>query len=511
MNFPERVSDWLHAGQDADFFRTYRTEIHNYSVSFLSVFYEIMTVVFILILLGTFLIPDTPTMNHIKDLTPFGAVYTGYMAICYLLFSTIIRKNIKASFLFIQISLVLFGVLLLWLDFCTAGSLAVFIPVYFALFPMLLTVPVPVLMLDLAILYIISLVGTVVFKEPRIAIEDIINITICLIAGFFIGCKNIRSKLAEIKTLTYNELLSTQQKSVINALMDEYDCLAIADYDKDTINKVLVSENFIMNLNALKGITILSKLLNNFADLAVHPDDKKRYLETIEPNNVFEHMKDNRVLVINYRIMNNGTEEYVQSKFIKDPSLPADSHRYVLCHRSIDNEVRMEQMISDALLLANHDPLTGVNNRTAYNAEVARIQQRLDSGSQKEAGIAMFDVNWLKETNDYNGHDAGDELLRNVCSEICSIFKHSPVYRIGGDEFAVLLSPYDIKIRDKLMERARNTTVRTEKGPSFASGMAVYAKPDESFHDTIKRADEEMYKNKREIKDPYTPIEQRIF
>ena len=160
----------------------------------------------------------------------------------------------------------------------------------------------------------------------------------------------------------------------------------------------------------------------------------------------------------------------------------------------------MEQMISNALKLANLDSLTGVRNRTAYDADLQHLKEMLASKEQKEAGIVMVDVNWLKDTNDKMGHTAGDELLKCVCNMICSIYKHSPVYRIGGDEFAILLSSYDLRIRDKLLDTARNAASKTRYGVSYAIGMAVLKEQDASFDDTIKRSDSEMYKNKKEIK-----------
>ena len=501
MTFAQRVSHWFYAGQNPGFFQVYRKDIHQYTVDFVTVFYKIMTTVFFLIILFTRILPETPDMEHIRDLTPFGIVYTAYMALCFILFTTIIHNYIRASFLFSQITLLVFGVLLLWLDFSTPDNLAVFIPVYFALFPMLLTVPVPILLLDIALLYIVTVTGTLIYKTPDVALEDLINTTICSIAGFFLGCKNIRSKLAEIKTMSNKDSHSALQKSIIDALIDEYESLAIADFDADSIKTVLIKDDFTQNAAALLNIDSLSGRIKEFAELDVHPDDRKRYLSTIDKQNVIRHMEANDSLVMNYRVMSSDRPKYVQTKFIKDTSAPKDAHRYILCHRSIDAEVRMEQMMTDALKLASQDSLTGVRNRTAYDIDLEQLQKKLESGQQKEAGIVMVDVNWLKETNDQLGHSAGDELLKSVSDVVCGIYKHSPVYRIGGDEFAVILSFHDLRIRDKLINTARNTASKTKFGVSFAIGMAVFDPHDKSFDETIKRADDAMYLNKKEIKD----------
>ena len=228
--------------------------------------------------------------------------------------------------MFSQITLLVFGVLLLWLDFSTPDNLAVFIPVYFALFPMLLTVPVPILLLDIAILYIVTVTGTLIYKTPDVALEDLINTTICSAAGFFLGCKNIRSKLAEIKTMSNKDSHSALQKSIIDALIDEYESLAIADFDADTIKTVIVKDNFSENAGTLLKIDSLNGRIREFAEHDVHPDDKIRYLSSIEKQNVIKHMEANDSLVMNYRVIINEQPKYVQSKLIKDTSASEGAH-----------------------------------------------------------------------------------------------------------------------------------------------------------------------------------------
>lgn len=501
MRAKTKMSYWIRAGQEPTFFKDYRNNIHQYTVSFASAFYKTMTAVFFLLLVLIYSLPFIFNMpQFVIHLRPFLAVYTSYMALCYIIFTLFVQKSVTGSFIFTQVTLLMFGVLLLWLNFYTSEQLAVYMPVYFVLFPMLVTVPVPILIVDILVLFVLTVTGTILFKSTEIVYHDIISTSICMAAGFFIGCKNIRSRLNEIKSLSVKSKSNALQKSVIDALIDEYDCLATVDFDNDKINILLVTDDFSTDNESLMGIDSLSTRIKEYAETDVHPDDKKRYLATMSKENVLEHMKHEKALAVNFRVLKNGQEPYVQSKIIKDLSAPPGENKFVLTHRSIDNEVKMEQMISNALKLASLDSLTGVRNRTAYDVDLHQLKERLASKEQKEAGIVMVDVNWLKDTNDEMGHSAGDELLKSVCNVICSIYKHSPVYRIGGDEFAILLSSYDLRIRDKLLDMARNSASKTRYGVSFAIGMAVFDEQDESFDDTIKRSDSEMYKNKKEIK-----------
>ena len=130
-------------------------------------------------------------------------------------------------------------------------------------------------------------------------------------------------------------------------------------------------------------------------------------------------------------------------------------------------------------------------------------------GNKKIAfGVIVFDINYLKETNDRYGHDVGNKLIVSASHVISSIFKRSPVFRIGGDEFAVILQNRDLDEMEELFmkfdEECRNKSIETEKENipvSIAKGFARYdSKKDSAFMDVFNRADDAMYENKRKIK-----------
>lgn len=156
--------------------------------------------------------------------------------------------------------------------------------------------------------------------------------------------------------------------------------------------------------------------------------------------------------------------------------------------------------------MAYTDPLTRVKNRTAYDEAAARLNERIQNGTG-DFGMLMLDTNHLKEINDRFGHDKGNEYLVNSCRLICTVFKHSPVYRIGGDEFLVLLDGDDkdhiralLEEMDRRMEESFG-----EKEPwkqlSIAKGLAMCGAEDSSSDDVFRRADQEMYANKRKMKE----------
>ena len=113
----------------------------------------------------------------------------------------------------------------------------------------------------------------------------------------------------------------------------------------------------------------------------------------------------------------------------------------------------------------------------------------------------MLDVNDLKRVNDTEGHEAGDQYLRDACKIICETFKHSPVFRIGGDEFAIIAQGSDfIRIDDLIRQiEAHNKAAQQTGGIVIACGMAKREK-EKSVAPIFERADQNMYGNKSDLK-----------
>lgn len=159
--------------------------------------------------------------------------------------------------------------------------------------------------------------------------------------------------------------------------------------------------------------------------------------------------------------------------------------------------------------LANVDALTGVRNKRAYNTEIERLDRNIENGDAS-FGIVMVDMNYLKIFNDTYGHEKGDIAIRGLCRMICNVFAHSPVFRIGGDEFVVILEKDQLTIRDELISKLRkqiddklsDASLEPWERISAAIGYAIYRPgEDHSVEEIFKRADESMYENKKEMKE----------
>ena len=168
-----------------------------------------------------------------------------------------------------------------------------------------------------------------------------------------------------------------------------------------------------------------------------------------------------------------------------------------------------DNLVKDLNKKAFVDSLTSVRNKGAYTEFIQRLQSRVDKDYDFELAVGIFDCNYLKSVNDEHGHDKGDIYLQKACQLICDTFVHSPVFRIGGDEFAVFLMNEDFKNREKLIrqfdekqhEKSSNAEHRWEE-IHMAFGMAVYDPDiDDTVNDTAHRADKCMYDQKRIVKE----------
>ena len=155
------------------------------------------------------------------------------------------------------------------------------------------------------------------------------------------------------------------------------------------------------------------------------------------------------------------------------------------------------------------DALTKVKNKGALTICLNEIQEEINSGANEQAfAIGVFDCDSLKPINDRYGHDKGDIYLKKATHLICEIFRHSPVFRMGGDEFAVILKNADYLNRDALLEafeaaaeKINSTAAEPWEQVHLSKGIAVFnPSEDSAATDVMQRADQLMYENKRERK-----------
>ena len=139
------------------------------------------------------------------------------------------------------------------------------------------------------------------------------------------------------------------------------------------------------------------------------------------------------------------------------------------------------------------DALTGLRNGTTCDIFLEELTREMQTG-MRDFAIAVMDVDRTHYINETYGRDKGDEYLKNCSALICYTFKHSPVFRYGGDEFVAILKNADLQDRDKRLdymgrEMANMQWARDEwKRLSITAGIALCSPEDGTAMDVLERA-----------------------
>ena len=155
----------------------------------------------------------------------------------------------------------------------------------------------------------------------------------------------------------------------------------------------------------------------------------------------------------------------------------------------ISEELRNYILGQEMQYMSSHDAMTNLRNRNAFTATLNMIE-----GMKIPVGVCFADINGLKAINDEQGHDAGDEHIKEAGAIIESVFKKKYSYRIGGDEFVAIVPQVEKEYFEELVAKLRKKC----KKVSMAIG-ATWQKNAENMEEMINSADKLMYNDKAEF------------
>ncbi len=166
--------------------------------------------------------------------------------------------------------------------------------------------------------------------------------------------------------------------------------------------------------------------------------------------------------------------------------------------------------------LAYTDALTNSQNKTAYTDRTNRLDLEIKEG-KTDFAVLVMDLNNLKKMNDTYGHEYGDMLIVDAAGIMQKTFGRLSVYRIGGDEFSVILDGENFEKYTELLDKFRKEIVRFnqenkryEVELQVACGAAAYTEgKDRNYGDVFRRADKEMYENKIYLKQKAKEAEEK--
>ena len=268
------------------------------------------------------------------------------------------------------------------------------------------------------------------------------------------------------------------------------------DLDTDYVNANLIGESIALSL--VSGVILALGLF--ICVFFIHRTIVSRIVLLSQNVGVYKRMKDGAV-ADDISGKNKGNDE-ISILYDQTASMILEINEYM------SNLKNTTLALTAAREEATHDALTGIRNKNAYDTEILSIRSDIEKGSH-DYGIVMIDMNYLKQINDNYGHDVGNLAIRKLCRMICLTFEHSPVFRVGGDEFVVLLKGYDYvhieqlagKFNEEIDRVAGDNDLKSWERISAALGYALYDPDrDRSIEDTFARADKAMYNKKKSMK-----------
>ncbi len=328
----------------------------------------------------------------------------------------------------------------------------------------------------------------------------------CYSIGFMLGSCTIYAFV--ISEMSQERFLS-QRAVIVAGLSSDYDLVMFVDITKNQANFFQVSPKFSKLLETvdpklpdnLKFDTLMRRIIN--------PSELNDFIETTYRDHCLTILKDAPSHMIPFTANIDGQTEHYRLKIASNSSNANSFVVGVICfeeeHRLEEKAQILKKNLQHTMLIASRDAVTGVGSAAAFKSKCDQLDKQIKSNHAPNFAIVECDVNNLKTMNDTYGHDKGDAYLKNCCRVFCNVFLHSPVYRIGGDEFAIVLQNSDFDDRAELFELLKMSVIVKPNNPhqsiSFAAGMSDYDRQtDKSSREVLKRADELMYTNKVQMK-----------
>lgn len=312
----------------------------------------------------------------------------------------------------------------------------------------------------------------------------------------------ICSDVTDLVRIKRENMMTQEAYSRINALAGNFICIYIVDPLTGRYREYSITDGFEEYLLPKEGMDFFENVRET-GRKHVAEEDLERFLSMFTRLSVISEIERSGIYMISFKTCINNMMKYVQLKaaMVDEP----DGKKLVVGINDIDSymqkEKEYEQQLENARKAAATDALTGVKSRHSYLSAEEELNRLISEKNAPEFAIVITDVNDLKKINDSIGHQAGDRYLKDACRIICNTFKHSPVYRVGGDEFAVIVKGNDYECIEELIDNLNRHNLETSRGNGIviACGMARF-EDDKYVAEIFERADADMYENKKKLK-----------
>jgi len=301
------------------------------------------------------------------------------------------------------------------------------------------------------------------------------------------NCDNVHACIRDVANgKAEGFLISNYRYNSISRLCSQYHLVAL-DTAKD------LDFRFAVKKGDMELYSIVAKTTNIVPTSYVHASLTKYFSEEGKMT-VWELICDNKAIVI-----------FLITLIISMLWLIVVQNRLIRAKNEAKKHSMKVRELSHRVFV---DALTSVRNKGGYDDYILHLKERIKKKDVVEFGICMFDCDNLKVINDKYGHEKGDVYLKTAAKAICEVFQHSPVFRIGGDEFTLILLNEDFKNRTELINLFKvncNTVNEQAKNDweqiHISIGCAISELSNmASVDDVLRKADQLMYENKRKRK-----------
>ena len=287
-----------------------------------------------------------------------------------------------------------------------------------------------------------------------------------------VGVINVDEQMRQKEALT----LVQAEKTVytrLSALMQNTICIYTVDPVTGHYSEFRASSDYAGLGIPREGEDFFAESLKE-CERVIYPQDLPKVRTLLNRENILEEVTKNGVYTFRYRLMINGAPRYVNLKVAR--LTEHDRPVLVIGINDVDAQMRREQEYERKLVSAsqktNLDTLTGVKNKIAYRDFSEYLSRQIEEGQSVEYAVVLCRVNDLDRVNAAQGRTAGDQLIRDVCAVVCNTFVHCPVFRVAGDQFAVIARGESLRSMDSLIAKMAESCRKSSLSVSY--GTAKY-------------------------------------
>lgn len=296
--------------------------------------------------------------------------------------------------------------------------------------------------------------------------------------------KNVTKEIRKICNAVFAcILLVDEEHNIFTVLGEDGDPVgkhqSMYDYLDEPFKKIVLSWD---ELIASNGNCVI---VNNEKGMQYIKEKNPEWYESIIANNIHS--------LILFRVKTGNKKiGYMWVSNFKADDTPQIKEALEITTYVLGTEIGNHMLLDQLEKLSSIDLLTGLYNRNKLNnymSETADADSSLTS-------IIFLDINGLKKVNDLQGHIAGDILIKRAANTLISVFTNEDIYRVGGDEFVVILKGVEEEQIKKYIHQLHRKAKQNEV--SFAVGYSI-ADSTKDIETILKEADVNMYEDKRKF------------